>query len=55
MILKSAHKRIFAGFIFLLLCNAVPAQELSVQIATGLMNYGGDLQNKVYTFKQAQF
>jgi len=29
------------------------AQEFSVQLTPGIINYGGDLQNKVYTFQQA--
>ena len=33
----------------------VIAQDLSLQISPGIMNYGGDLENKVYTFQHANF
>jgi len=29
--------------------------QLSVQIAPGIMNYGGDIQNKIYTFQEGNF
>jgi opacity protein-like surface antigen len=31
----------------------VHAQNVSIQVSPGLMNYGGDLQNKGYTFQNA--
>jgi len=30
--------------------NTLPAQQLSLQLSAGLMNYGGDLQDKTYSF-----
>lgn len=33
-------------------CNSLFSQEFSVQLAPGLINYGGDLQNKLYTVSQ---
>jgi len=41
--------------IFFLTClKTTTAQNLSMQINAGLMNYGGDLQSQVYTFTEAQ-
>jgi hypothetical protein len=40
------------AFIF---CPRLHAQELSLQISPGLMNYGGDLQDNTFTFEQANF
>lgn len=33
----------------------VDAQNLSIQVSPGVMNYGGDLQSKAYTFQNANF
>src|SRR6478609_3715419 len=49
------HKHIFFCLTALVFNTILHAQEFSVQIAPGLMNYGGDLQNKVYTFQQGGF
>lgn len=51
----SLKKLPFALFILFLTClkNEVSAQ-LGIQINAGLMNYGGDLQSQVYTFKEAK-
>lgn len=55
MSIVPAYKRIFISIIAFILSNMLYAQELSVQVSLGLMNYGGDLQNKVYTLQQSQF
>ncbi len=46
----------FALFILLLTSieNEISAQEFGLQINGGLMNYGGDLQTKLYTFNESQ-
>jgi hypothetical protein len=46
----------FALFILFLTClkTEIHAQQLGLQINAGLMNYGGDLQTKVYTFNEAE-
>ncbi|MEO8713188.1 MAG: DUF6089 family protein, partial [Parafilimonas sp.] len=48
-------KRIFFCALAIIFSNELHAQQLSMQISPGLMNYGGDLQNKVYTFQEANF
>lgn len=52
----SLKKLPFALFILFLTCfkNAIRAQEFGLQINAGLMNYGGDLQGKAYTFDKAK-
>ena len=55
MIVLSKLKSLFFCVIFFVFYNAIVAQELSVQISPGLMNYGGDLQTNVYTFQNANF
>jgi uncharacterized protein DUF6089 len=52
----SLKKFPFALFILFLTClkNEISAQELGLQINAGLMNYGGDLQPKSYTFSEAK-
>src|SRR5689334_1677029 len=52
----SLKKLSFALFILFLTCfgNKVSAQEFGLQINAGLMNYGGDLQTKLYTFKEVK-
>lgn len=52
MVLRNSISKIF----ILLTClqTALNAQNLSVQINSGLMNYGGDLQTQVYTFNEAE-
>jgi hypothetical protein len=40
---------------FLLFGQTVTAQQISIQLSPGLMNYGGDLQSAGYTFKGAGF
>jgi hypothetical protein len=42
---------VFFCLIFFIHSNA----QLSIQLSPGIMNYGGDLQNKVYTLQDAQF
>ncbi len=42
-------------FILMIFVIDVHAQNLSIQVAPGIMNYGGDLQGKVYTFQNANF
>lgn len=42
-------------FLFLLFGGSAFAQQVSVQLSPGMMNYGGDLQSSVYTFKGAKF
>src|SRR6267154_1438551 len=55
MIILFKLKRFCFFIIFLSLYNVLSAQELSVRISPGIMNYGGDLQTKVYTFQNANF
>ena len=45
-----------ALFVLILLCfkMEVYTQALSLQVNTGLINYGGDLQTKPFTFNQSQ-
>ena len=52
----SWKKLSFALFILFLTClkNKISAQDLGIQVHAGLMNYGGDLQSQVYTFKEAK-
>src|SRR4249919_3458022 len=43
-------------FVFLCLFSFINSDaQLSIQLSPGVINYGGDLQNKVYTFQDAQF
>jgi len=43
-------------FVFLCLISFISSNaQLSIQLSPGVINYGGDLQNKVYTFQDAQF
>ena len=44
----------FFCILFICLFNADANAQLGIQINTGLMNYGGDLQRAPYTFNQAQ-
>jgi hypothetical protein len=53
MTVLSYLKRLSSCIIVLFFCSALSAQKLSVQISPGIMNYGGDLQSKVYTFQNA--
>lgn len=53
--MATAYRRIFFLIVVIFFYNNLTAQDLGVQVAPGLMNYGGDLQNKVYTFDQANF
>jgi hypothetical protein len=47
---------VIAILILVLIFNhRLEAQEMSLQIAPGLMNYGGDLQAKAFTFQQSNF
>lgn len=55
MFTVQAYEKIFFSTVALFFFNLLQAQELSIQLAPGLMNYGGDLQSKFYTFKQADF
>lgn len=48
------HRCLFV-FLCLPLFINVQAQNLSIQLSPGIMNYGGDLQNKVYTLQDAHF
>ncbi|MEP6465563.1 MAG: DUF6089 family protein [Parafilimonas sp.] len=48
-------RALFFCVIIFISYNPVKAQELSVQISPGIMNYGGDLQAAVYTFQNANF
>ncbi|HVX25906.1 MAG TPA: DUF6089 family protein [Parafilimonas sp.] len=52
MVLRNLVFRIF----ILLTClhTTLHAQDLSLQFNGGLMNYGGDLQSQVYTFKESE-
>ena len=52
----SLKKLSFVLFILFLTCfeNKVSAQEFGLQINAGIMNYGGDLQTKLYTFKEVK-
>src|SRR5205823_5535774 len=43
------------AFILIICSTLVHAQNLAIQVAPGIMNYGGDLQEKVYTFQNANF
>ena len=51
-----SRKLSFVLFILFLTCfeSAIHAQEFGLQINAGLMNYGGDLQSKGYTFNKAK-
>lgn len=39
----------------LLMFHCIINAQFSIQLSPGIINYGGDLQNKIYTFKQAGF
>ncbi len=54
MVTIPRHKKIFLLLLFFILHNMLSAQELSMQIAPGLINYGGDLQSTIYTFNEAE-
>lgn len=45
----------YGVIVFMLFGHTVLAQEVSVQLSPGMMNYGGDLQSAAYTFKGAGF
>jgi hypothetical protein len=49
------YKNILFNLAFLICLHTLDAQELSIQIAPGLINYGGDLRTTFYTFQEAQF
>ncbi len=51
----SAYKHFFFYIAILVFHYTLTAQNLSVQISPGFMNYGGDLQSKAYTFQHADF
>src|SRR5437868_5893216 len=55
MLILFKIKRLYLLVIFCSLYHLLAAQELSVRISPGVMNYGGDLQSKVYTFQNANF
>lgn len=55
MVTIPGHKKIFLLLLFSILHNMLSAQELSMQIAPGLINYGGDLQTSAYTFNGVEF
>lgn len=55
MLKMSAYKSIFFFLLFISVVSNISAQRVSLQIALGLMNYGGDLQGKGYTFAQSEF
>ena len=55
MSIVPTYKQIFFCALAFIFSNIIHAQQLSLQISPGLMNYGGDLQNKVYTFQQSNF
>lgn len=43
-------------FVFLCIISFISSHaQFSIQLSPGIINYGGDLQNKVYTFQDAQF
>ncbi|MFT4153923.1 DUF6089 family protein [Parafilimonas sp.] len=41
--------------LFLIISNSSVAQSFGIYVSPGIMNYGGDLQKKAYTFSQAEF
>lgn len=53
MTLRNSGIALFV-LILLYLKTNVSAQELSLQVNTGLMNYGGDLRTSFFTFNQSQ-
>jgi hypothetical protein len=55
MTVLSHLKHLSSCIFFFIFYNALSAQELSVRISPGIMNYGGDLQSKAYTFQNAKF
>lgn len=55
MTVASKLKFIFFCINVFIFCNTISAQEFSLQISPGIMNYGGDLQSKIYTFQNANF
>ncbi len=48
-------KYIVVAVLFFVFSNQLHAQNFGVFISPGLINYGGDLQQKVYTFSQSGF
>lgn len=54
MTILSGYKHLFFCIILFIFQKPLYAQ-LSFQIAPGIMNYGGDLQTKGYTFQHANF
>lgn len=48
------NKRFIVIFLCVFLSKISLAQQFNLQLATGLMNYGGDLQSQLYTFKKSK-
>ena len=55
MTVLSNLKHLSSCIVFFIFCSALSAQQLGVQISPGIINYGGDLQSKAYTFQNARF
>ena len=55
MLVGKIFKYVIACLLFFVFSNSLTAQNFGVYISPGLINYGGDLQQKVYTFSQASF
>src|ERR1700739_1558214 len=51
----SKYQRLIICTIILFFHSYVFAQDVSLQISPGIMNYGGDLESKVYTFQHTRF
>jgi len=55
LFISAAYRKIVFCVIVFIFQKTLHAQELSLQISPGIMNYGGDLQSDVYTFQHANF
>lgn len=55
MIIVQKIRRVIFYLLFLAFYNSLSAQDLGIYVSPGLINYGGDLQNTVYTFNQSGF
>lgn len=55
MFTLKVYNRIFLPLLCCFFFSALMAQDLSLLLSPGLMNYGGDIQDKAYTFSQANF
>lgn len=55
MIVVQKGKRVVFFLLFLAWYNSLSAQDLGIYVSPGVINYGGDLQNTVYTFNQSGF